>query len=333
MVQVYHLQKAHPDVGEFRIWSLLARPDISVRTIGRVMALNRLVYDDIPHVPKKGVPRVPGPHPYKAEAPHQFWFIDGRQMDFALGGHKWWSIVVLEGYSRTILAGAMAPTEATWVALMVLYTACVRYGAPETSVSDSGGAYTSNDFEAVCTRLQIHHETIVSTQGESYQNLMETHFNIQRRLYDYQFSLARTPAALEQVIRSSSRPTIRPPIKGSCTISDFLRSRSKSWGRRRADSILRTSWPAASPMRCSRASPTDMGVSPSTAIISTSKRGYPRRRCCYGCRVSTCERSLTTCCWRNITATTIGGTTKSKRSVRRCFTPRALPRHSSRCCR
>jgi hypothetical protein len=27
---------------------------------------------------------------------------------------------------------------------------------------------------------------------------METHFNVQRRLYDYQFSLARTPAGLEQ---------------------------------------------------------------------------------------------------------------------------------------
>jgi hypothetical protein len=27
---------------------------------------------------------------------------------------------------------------------------------------------------------------------------METHFNIQRRLYDYQFSLARTPLELEQ---------------------------------------------------------------------------------------------------------------------------------------
>jgi Integrase core domain len=41
-------------------------------------------------------------------------------MDFALDGVKWWSILVLEGYSRTILAGAMAPTEATWAALMVL---------------------------------------------------------------------------------------------------------------------------------------------------------------------------------------------------------------------
>jgi transposase InsO family protein len=97
-----------------------------------------------------------------------------------------------------MLAGMIAPTEATWVALMVLYTACLRYGAPEQLVSDSGGAYTSRDFEAVCRRLQIQHETIESTQGESYQNLMETHFNVQRRLYDYQFSLTRTPAELEE---------------------------------------------------------------------------------------------------------------------------------------
>ena len=198
MVQVYHLQKAHPDAGRFRIWSLLRRPDLSERTIGRVMALNRLVYDDIPHVPKKGVKRTPGPHPYKASSHHQYWFIDGRQLDLRVAGEKWWSLVVLEGYSRTILAGAIAPTEATWSALMVLYTACVRYGVPDTLISDSGGAYTANAFEAVCTRLQIRHEPIESTKGESYKNLVETHFNIQRRLYDYQFSLAQTPAELER---------------------------------------------------------------------------------------------------------------------------------------
>ena len=152
----------------------------------------------IPHVPKRGVTRAPGPHPYKASHRHQYWFIDGRMMDFALNGVRWWSLIILEGYSRTMLAGAIAPTEATWAALMVLYTACLRYGVPGTLVSDSGGAYTSNDFEAVCTRLQVQHVTIVSTQGESYQNLMETHFNIQRRVYDYQFSLARSPMELEQ---------------------------------------------------------------------------------------------------------------------------------------
>jgi hypothetical protein len=51
MLEVYHLQKRHPDAGGFRIWSLLGRTDLSVRTVERIMALNRQIYDDIPHRP------------------------------------------------------------------------------------------------------------------------------------------------------------------------------------------------------------------------------------------------------------------------------------------
>ena len=173
MVAVYHLQKRHPDAGEFRLWSLLARPDLSVRTVGRIMALNKQVYDDIPHVRKKGPKLTPQPHPYKARHPHEFWFIDGRMMDFALEGVRWWSLIILDGYSRTMLAGAVATAEASWSALMVLYTACRHYGVPETLISDSGGAFTSKAFEAVLARLQICHETIDSTKGESYLNWFE----------------------------------------------------------------------------------------------------------------------------------------------------------------
>jgi transposase len=198
MVQVYHLQKAHPDAGAFRLWSLLGQTDLSVRTVGRIMALNRLVYDDIPHVLKKAPKKTPQPHPFKANHPHEYWFIDGRPMDFTIDGVKWWSLLILDGYSRAMLAGAVAPEEATWIALMVLYTACVRYGVPEHLVSDGGGAYTSNAFEAVCARLPIDRQTIVSSQGESWKNLIETHFNIQRRLYDYRFSLANTPLEFER---------------------------------------------------------------------------------------------------------------------------------------
>jgi transposase InsO family protein len=198
MIEVYHLQKRHPDAGRFRIWSLLDRDDISVRTVGRVMALNKQVYKDIPHVAQQRLKKPPQPHPYKATRPHQYWFIDGRQMDFALEGVKWWSIILLDGYSRTMLAGAIAPSEASWVTLMVLYTACLRSGAPDYLISDSGGAFTSNEVKAVLKRLQIEPNPIVSTQGESYKNLMETHFNVQRRLYDYQFSFTKTPAELEQ---------------------------------------------------------------------------------------------------------------------------------------
>src|SRR6266851_1318533 len=176
MLEMYHLHKRHPDAGGFRIWSLRGQTDLSVRTVERMMALNRQVYPDIP-----------------ASAAHASWFIDGRMMDFALEGHRWWSLIILDGYSRTMLAGAVAPSEASWVALTVLYTACRRYGVPEHLSSDSGGAFISAAFEGVCTRLGIDHHTIVSTEGQNYMNLMETHFNIQRRLDDYQFSLTRTP--------------------------------------------------------------------------------------------------------------------------------------------
>ena len=198
MVEVYHLQKRPPDAGRFRLWSLLDRDAISVRTVGRILALHKPVSDDSPQVARQRHKQPPRPHPYKASHPHQYWFIDGRQMDFALDGVKWWSIILLDGYSRTMLAGAVAPVEASWVTLMVLSTACLRYGAPAHLISDSGGAFTSNEVTAVLKRLQIVPNPVVSTQGESYKNLRETPFNIQRRLSDYPFSLTTTPAEFEQ---------------------------------------------------------------------------------------------------------------------------------------
>jgi transposase InsO family protein len=198
MLEVYHLHKRHPDAGEFRIGSLLGHPEISVRPVGRILALNRQVYEAIPPRPTQDAPKDPRPHPYRATAPHEFWCMDGRKRDFTIAGVTWWSLIILDGYSRTMLAGVVAPTEASGVALMVLYTAGLRYGVPQSLLSDSGGAFTSNEFEAVCTRLQIDHQPMESTKGESYRTWMETHCNGQRRLYDYQFSLTTTPMECEQ---------------------------------------------------------------------------------------------------------------------------------------
>jgi hypothetical protein len=46
--------------------------------------------------------------------------------------------------------------------------------------------------------LGIDHKSITSTEGESSLNLMETHCNVQRRLYDYQFALTSPPLEFEQ---------------------------------------------------------------------------------------------------------------------------------------
>ena len=131
------------------------------------MARNNRVDDEMPHVRRTRDQHDPPPHPSKAQSPHAVWCIDGRMMDGTLHGVTGWSLVILAGSSRTMLAAAVAPSEASWVALLVLYTACRRYGAPQRRLSDRGGASISNAFEAVCARLEIEHITIVSTQGES----------------------------------------------------------------------------------------------------------------------------------------------------------------------
>ena len=199
MVEISPLHKRHPDAGGFRLWSLRGKSDLAVRTVERMMALNRQVYQDIPGVGSKRRPTSePQPHPFKAQEAHQYWFIDGRMMDFALAGHRWWSLIILDGYSRTMLAGAVAPSEASWVALTVLYTACLRSGIPQHVISDSGGAFTSEAFEGVCDRWGLDHQTIVSPEGQSDMHLMETHCNVQRRVYDYQFSFTGTPLEFAQ---------------------------------------------------------------------------------------------------------------------------------------
>src|SRR2546429_2728965 len=77
-----------------------------------------------------------------------------------------------------MLAGAVAPSEASWVALTVLYTACQRYGVPVHVISDSGGAFLSDAFVGGCTPLAIYHQTIVRTAGgNSYKPLGEYFFN------------------------------------------------------------------------------------------------------------------------------------------------------------
>jgi hypothetical protein len=141
MVEISHLPKRSPDAGGCRLGSLRGQSDLSVRPVERIMASNRQVSKDIPHVGRKRHRKSePGLHPCKASVAHESWCIDGRMMDCTVAGVKWWSLIVRDGYARTMLAGAVAPSEARWVAMTVLYPACLRYGASQHGMSDSGGA-------------------------------------------------------------------------------------------------------------------------------------------------------------------------------------------------
>jgi hypothetical protein len=123
-----------------------------VRTVGRLMALKRQLYAEMPHVRKPRTTQDPAPHPDNATAPHDSWVSDGRKRDFALDGVQWWSLMLLAGSARTMVAGAVAPSEARWVAWRVLDTAGLRDGAPQPGMSDSGGADLADGCDAVCQR-------------------------------------------------------------------------------------------------------------------------------------------------------------------------------------
>jgi len=72
MLEMYHLHKRHPDAGGFRMWSLRGTTALSVRTVERIMAVNRQVDDDIPQVGRKRTPTESQSHPFKA-SPFNIW--------------------------------------------------------------------------------------------------------------------------------------------------------------------------------------------------------------------------------------------------------------------
>ena len=188
--------KRHPEAGGCRLWRLRGQRDLSGRMVELSMALNRHVSQDLPGTGRtRQTPTEPQRHPCKATAAHASWLLDGGLMDGALDGHRWWSLIILDGSARTRRAGAVAPSAARGVALTVLSPAWRRYGGPEPVLSASGGAFLSGAFAGVWTRLDRDHHTLGSPEDQSSMHLLETPCNIQRRVDDSQVALTRPPLA------------------------------------------------------------------------------------------------------------------------------------------
>lgn len=190
--------KRPPDAGACRRWRLRARPDLSVRPLGRLMARNTRGSVASPPGRTPAPTQEPHPHPCNAQRPPQSWGSDGRRMDGAFPGITWWSRILLDGDARTMLAGAVAPAEARGVALPVVESAGLREGAPAPVRSESGGASRAEDVAAVCRRWPMDPATLVRTQGPSALPLLATPCHSQRRRCDSPLSLTQTPVAGEQ---------------------------------------------------------------------------------------------------------------------------------------
>jgi len=183
----------NPELGEWRIHAALKRAGIilSPRTCGRILALNRKLYG----LPKPtATPRVPKPMPFAARHRQHIWSVDIRYLDHRLGDGKVYCISVLDNYSRAILASGLSRTQDLTAYLLILYMAIRQHGAPEVLVSDSGGVFLAKQAQAIYAALGIEKREI--DRRQPWQNYIETTFNVQRRMADWDFAQATTWADL-----------------------------------------------------------------------------------------------------------------------------------------
>jgi transposase InsO family protein len=195
--EVLDLQQAYPRAGRFRLHGLLAQqpgPDLPREaTVGRAMASNRRVHG----APgpwqsardEQAVATEPRHLPYRPQYRHHLWFVDIRYL-VQLEGRWVYSLCILEGYSRTILAGLAAEHQDLPAVLPLLYAALSTYGCPEGIVSDHGAVFRAGDYEAILKALDI--EPTYIELRKPWQNLIEAQFKVQLRLADFQFERAQT---------------------------------------------------------------------------------------------------------------------------------------------
>src|SRR6266567_5289958 len=180
-------QEENPLLGEWRMFAALKQLGISVspRTCGRIMAENRRLYGI---KPKPEEPHKPKPHPFKATARHERWCVDIRSIE----KHRipeikgsFYVITVMDAFSRAILSSDIFQSQDLSCVLIVLYAAIEQFGAPQRLITDNGGVFRAKQLLAICEALEIEKEYIHPRQ--SWENLVETHFNVMRRMSQVHF--------------------------------------------------------------------------------------------------------------------------------------------------
>jgi transposase InsO family protein len=194
---VLDLQKEYPRAGEFRVHGILQKQSEqevpSVRTVGRAMAVNREFHDAPPpwQSDKKalGEAGIAKFLRYRPHYRHDLWCIDIRYL-VKIEDQWVYSICVLEGYSRTILAGMASKRQNLTAILQILFVALSQYGCPDSLVSDNAGVFTSPHTKNILQKLQI--DPLYIQKGQPWENLIEPQFKVQLRIADFKFENSQT---------------------------------------------------------------------------------------------------------------------------------------------
>jgi hypothetical protein len=181
-------------IGAWRVQQALKDEGIrlSPRTCGRLLALNRTLYQQ-----PKPPPRPKKEMPFRAAHRHQYWTVDVRYLPHNLDANNVYCISILENYSRVIVASAISRTQDLTAYLMVLFAAIKEHGSPEGLVSDGGVVFRAKQAMEIYRRLGITKFQIEKRQP--WQSYIESAFSVQHRMADYHFQQATTWAELQAV--------------------------------------------------------------------------------------------------------------------------------------
>lgn len=182
---ILNLQKKYPTAGWFRLRGYLLKDhgiELGQTTIKKIMKMNRKLHL-VPKVVKPIIEAELKEPPPRSKEPFTYAFIDIRYLDAKPNGEQLYSCLLLEGYSRTILAGSLTDRQHVGVVLSLYYVALLRWGLWKTIVSDNGSQFTSNAFGKANQGLGIQQH--FCEKGRPWQNLIESQFGIQARLGEY----------------------------------------------------------------------------------------------------------------------------------------------------
>jgi transposase InsO family protein len=174
----------------------------SEATIGRAMAINRRHHGAPPawRTDRLDVDPAAGEVKFLLYEPtyrHRYWFIDFRYLVRIGEDHHWvYSLLILEGYSRKILAGMATEHQDVVAVLQLLNAALLEDGQPAGIVSDNGSVFLSEAYEGVLGGLGV--EVCHIEKGKPWQNLIEAQFKVQLRLADAAFAQAQTLEEVQQ---------------------------------------------------------------------------------------------------------------------------------------
>jgi hypothetical protein len=147
--------------------------------------------------------------PPQSKSPFEHCFIDIRYLDAKPEGMQLYSTLLLEGFSRTILAGSLTSAQDVGIVLYVYYLALLQWGRWQQIISDHGGQFRADGFQRVNQRLRIIHE--MYEKGQPWRNLIESQFGIQARVGEYAWERCGSVVAAEEIHRALIRDHNRLP--------------------------------------------------------------------------------------------------------------------------